>query len=90
MFAGASVIHGEAVTPAFDVGLDVRVYPVEPLALNASAMLSVFEIGPVLLDARLQMGVALGPMEIRLGPRWLYQGDAQGFWGPAAVVAGRL
>lgn len=90
MLAGVSVVHGEAATPAFDVGLDLRVYPIEPLALNSSAMLSVFEIGPVLLDARLQMGVALGPMEIRLGPRWLYQGDAQGFWGPSAAVVGRI
>jgi hypothetical protein len=88
--AGALVMHGEEWTPAFDAQLDTRVYPVEPLALHALATMSVFGIGPVLLDVTLDAGVALGPIEIRLGPRWLYQGAAQGFWGPSATLVGRM
>jgi hypothetical protein len=88
--AGAGLLHGEEWTPAFEAGLDVRIYPIEPLVLRPSAMLSVFAIGPLLLDLRLEAGVALGPLEIRLGPRWLYQGEAQGFWGPSAALVGRI
>jgi hypothetical protein len=90
LLAGVGVLHGEEWTPAFEAALDLRIYPVEPLAIRPSATLSVFGIGPVLLDARLEAGVALGPLEIRLGPRWLYQGQAQGFWGPSAALVGRL
>jgi hypothetical protein len=91
LLAGAIVLHyGDEWIPAFDAGLDLRAYPAEPLAMHASANLSVFEHGPVLLDARLGAGVALGPIEIRAGPRWLYQGEAQGFWGPAVTLAGRF
>jgi hypothetical protein len=87
---GALVLHGEAWTPAFNAGAELRFYPVEPLAAYSSAMFSVFEVGPVLLDARWQLGVALDRFEVRAGPRWLYQGDAQGFWGPAASLAVRF
>jgi hypothetical protein len=90
LLAGASAIHGDAFTPAFDAGLELRAYPIEPLALYGSAMLSFFEIGPVLVDGRAEIGVALGPVELRAGPRWLYQGDAQGFWGPMAALAARF
>jgi hypothetical protein len=88
--AGVLVLHGEAWTPAFDAQLDARIYPIEPLALHAAASVSVFAIGPVLLDAVVDAGVALGPIEIRLGPRWLYQQGAQGFWGPMATLVGRM
>ncbi len=87
---GALALHGEAWTPAFNAGAELRAYPIEPLAVYSSAMFSVFEVGPVLLDARWQLGVALDRFEIRAGPRWLYQGDAQGFWGPAASLAVRF
>jgi hypothetical protein len=90
LLAGASAIHGDALTPAFDVGLELRAYPVAPLTVHGAATLSVFEVGPVLLDGRAQIGVALDRLEIRAGPRWLYQGDAQGFWGPAAALAVRF
>jgi hypothetical protein len=88
--AGVLVMHGEEWTPAFDAELDLRAYPIEPLAIHAAGAVSVFGIGPVLLDATLDAGVALGPIEIRLGPRWLYQQGAQGFWGPMATLAGRM
>ncbi|MBI4699841.1 MAG: hypothetical protein HY744_01520 [Deltaproteobacteria bacterium] len=90
LLLGGSLLHGEAWTPAFDAGLDLRIYPHEPLAIDTAATLSFFEVGPVLLDLRVGLGVALGAAEIRVGPRWLYQGDAQGFWGPAASVLGRF
>jgi hypothetical protein len=91
LLAGAMVVHGEAWTPAFDVGLEARIHPVEPLALASSAMLSIFGEGPVLLDMRLEAGVALGQVELRAGPRWLYQGEeAQGFWGPTASLTARF
>jgi hypothetical protein len=89
-FAGASAIIGEETTPAFDAGAEVRVYPVEPMTIHTSAVFSVFEIGPVLVDARWQLGLAFDRFEVRLGPRWLYQGDAQGFWGPSAAFAARF
>ncbi len=87
---GALALHGDAWTPAFNAGAELRFYPTEPLTAYSSAMFSIFEVGPVLLDARWQLGVALGRFEVRAGPRWLYQGDAQGFWGPSASLAVRL
>jgi len=87
---GALVMHGNAWTPAFDVGAQARIYPQQPLALYGSAMVSVFAHGPVLADITGQAGVALGSWEIRGGPRVLYQGEAQGFWGPEATVAVRF
>jgi len=89
-WVGALAMHGEAWTPAFNLGADLRFYPIEPLAAYSSAMLSIFEYGPVLLDTRWQVGVALDRFEVRAGPRWLYQGDAQGFWGPSAALAMRF
>jgi hypothetical protein len=88
--AGALVMHGEDFTPAFEVGTELRAYPAEPLALHGAATLSFFELGPVLLDAHLHAGVTVGPLEVRAGPRVLYQGDDQGFWGPSATVVGRF
>ena len=61
----------------------------KPIAIQATAIASVYEIGPVLLDSSIQAGVALDRFEVRVGPRWLYQGDAQGFRGPAASLAVR-
>lgn len=90
LHAGAAVLSGNSVTPAFDVGAELRLYPIDPLAVRASAMFSVFEIGPVLLDARLEAGVALDRFEVRAGPRVLYQGEAQGFWGPSASIEVRF
>lgn len=86
---GVSAIAGSEWTPAFDVGGNLRVYPWEPIAIQATMIASIFEFGPVLLDSSMQAGVALDRFEVRAGPRWLYQGDAQGFWGPAASLAVR-
>ena len=88
---GVLLLHGEELTPAFDIGGEIRAYPAKPLAIYGSAIASVFELGPVLLDARAQVGVSLDGFEVRAGPRVLYQGDAaEGFWGPAATVLGRF
>ncbi|MBW2455606.1 MAG: hypothetical protein JRI68_13895, partial [Deltaproteobacteria bacterium] len=87
---GALAMRGEAWTPAFNLGAELRFYPVEPVAAYSSTMVSIFEYGPVLVDTRWQVGVALDRFEVRVGPRWLYQGDAQGFWGPSAALAVRF
>jgi hypothetical protein len=87
---GASVLHGETWTPAFDVGGDLRLYPHSPLMVGMTALASVYEIGPVLLDASTRLGVSIDRFEVAVGPRWLYQGVAQGFWGPSAMVAVRF
>jgi len=87
---GLSLLKGEQTTPAFDIDLDMRVYPAEPFTFRAATTFSIYEIGPVLADSRFQMGVALDRVEVRAGPRWLYQGEAQGFWGPSAAVAVRF
>lgn len=90
LLAGASAMHGEAWTPAFDLELDLRMYPTSPLAVRSTTVLSVFGIGPLLLDTSAQAGVAFGPIEILAGARWLYQGEAQGFWGPEVSLSGRM
>ena len=87
---GASILRGQQVTPAFDVDLDMRVYPVDPFTFRAATTFSIYEIGPVLADSRFQLGVAIDRFEVRAGPRWLYQGEAQGFWGPSASMAVRF
>jgi hypothetical protein len=88
--AGALLMKGNEVTPAFDVGAELRIYPREPLAMHSSAIFTIFEHGPVLVDTRWELGVVLGRFEVRAGPRWLYQGEAQGFWGPSASLATRF
>ncbi len=90
LLIGASGMHGVAWTPAFDAGLDARIYPINPLVLRPSAMVSVFAHGPPLLDARFEIGVSLGRFDVVAGPRVLYQGQAQGFWGPAASLVARF
>jgi hypothetical protein len=90
VLAGATLMHGEQWTPAFDVGIDLRAYPRRPLALQASIFTSFFQYGPPLLDARLSAGIVGGAVEVRVGARWLYQGQAQGFWGPMAAVGVRF
>jgi hypothetical protein len=90
LLLGASGMRGKVWTPAFDVGIDARFYPLKPLAIRSSAIVSVFPIGPALLDARAQLGVSIGRFDIVAGPRVLYQGRAQGFWGPSAAVVVRF
>jgi hypothetical protein len=91
LLAGMLAMYGEVWTPAFDVGLEARIYPTDPLAIAASTMITVFEQGPVLLDMRLEAGITIDRFELRAGPRWLYQGDdVQGFWGPTATFAARF
>jgi hypothetical protein len=91
MNAGALFLRGDGdFLPAFDAGLELRVYPTDPLALRAASMASIFPIGPILVDTRLEAGIAMGPVEVRAGGRYLYQNGAQGFWGPVATVAGRF
>ncbi len=87
---GALLLHGQELTPALDMGAEARIYPAKPIAIYGSAIASVFERGPVLLDARLQVGVSVGRFEVRAGPRVLYQGAEEGFWGPAATVVSRF
>ncbi len=88
--SGLSVMKGEFFTPAFEFGGALRIYPFKPLALHVSAMTVLFEHGPLLLDGRAQLGVTFDRYEVRIGPRILVQGEAQGFWGPSAAMAVRF
>jgi hypothetical protein len=88
---GATAMRGAAgVIGAFDVGAEARVYPVRPLAIYASSIVSIFAQGPVLVDSRAELGVALGRVELRIGGRSLFQPGAQSFLGPVASVVLRL
>lgn len=91
MNAGGLFLHGNGDwLAAVDLGGEFRAYPVAPLALRAGSMASLFPIGPVLVDTRLEAGITMGSAEVRAGARFLYQDGAQGFWGPIATVAARF
>jgi hypothetical protein len=91
MHAGALFLRGDGdFLPAFNAGAELRVYPADPLALRAASIASIFPIGPVLVDTRLEAGITMGPVEVRAGARYLYQDGAQGFWGPVTTVAARF
>jgi len=54
---GALLLNGVGdVIPAFDVGLEVRAYPLRPLTFYHSTTVSVFAHGPLLIDTRLEAG----------------------------------
>lgn len=87
---GLGVMHGRETTGAFDLGLDMRLYPARPLTLAMSSVASLFAHGPALFDSRFEAGVSIDRFELRGGLRWLYQYKAQGFVGPVASVVVRL
>ena len=88
---GASGLHGaHGITPAFDLGIEGRAYPLRPLAFFASTTASVFADGPPLFDARLEAGISLGRFEVRAGLRMLKQEPSQSFLGPVASFVVRM
>jgi hypothetical protein len=70
---GVDVLHGNAWTPAFGAGLEVRAYPVTRLTVDVSSYASVFGTGSPLFESRLEVGVALGRVDLRAGMRWWFQ-----------------
>jgi len=87
---GVALMNGTRSTGAFDGGLEARIYPQRPLALSVSSIASIFSVGPVLFDTRIEAGLVYQRLELRAGLRWLYQYQAQGFIGPIASMVVRL
>lgn len=90
LVGGSALRSVEAVTPAFDASVQMRVYPVRPFAFYTSMTGSFFEKGPPLLDARFEAGTSVGRFDFRVGIRGLRQEPAQSFLGPVASITVRL
>ncbi|MBL8717502.1 MAG: hypothetical protein JNL79_16065 [Myxococcales bacterium] len=87
---GALLMRGTENHWAFDLGLELRIYPASPLSIRASSFASIFRYGPVLFDTRLELGVSFDRFELHGGLRWLTQAKEQGFAGPTAGLTVRL
>ncbi len=87
---GALLMQGTVRTWAFDLGGELRVYPISPFSLRASTFASIFRYGPTLFDTKLEVGVSFDRFELHGGLRWLTQANAQGFAGPTAGMTIRL
>jgi hypothetical protein len=91
LFGGTGMVGPSGTfIPGFDVKLEGRVYPVEPLAFLASSTLTLFGEGKPLWDNRIEAGIAVGRFDFRGGMRALWQEPAQSFLGPVASVTLRL
>ena len=89
LLAGALVMHGLETTPAFDMGVESRLYPSRPLTLFVQGTSAIFEHGPPLFTARLEPGVSFSRIDIRLGAALLYQSSAISAVGPSGSVVFR-
>jgi hypothetical protein len=88
---GATLFSGPSVTTGgFNMGLEARAYPLRPLAVQTSFAAIVFGQGKPLFDTRLELGLGLGRVDVRMGLRYLFQEPAQSFLGPTLALLVRL
>ena len=91
---GLDLLYGHDVTPAFGPGLEIRTYPARRFAVDLSSRLSIFADGYPLMDTRLEMGLALGRVDVLAGGRWFFQAYQQqadvNILGPTLSVLLRL
>ncbi len=85
-----SMFNDEIWYAALDLGAEMRAYPLKPFVMQSNFSVSMFEVGPPLLDARFDLGIALKLFEFRAGIKSMYQGEAQGFIGPTATALVRF
>jgi hypothetical protein len=86
-YVGVLGLRGKEWTPAFDMRVDTRVYPVRPLVLVAFIDTAVFAQGPVLVVADAQAGVSVLRFNVHAGVRGFWQRDAIAAVGPALDVS---
>jgi hypothetical protein len=77
VLAGLDLLYGHDVTPAFGPGLEIRTYPARSFTVGLSSRMSFFADGYPLVDTRLEMGLALGRMDVLFGGRWFFQAYQQ-------------
>ncbi len=86
---GVLALRGNDVTPAFDAGADLRVYPIRPLVVAASFQVAFFKDGPPFLETRLEPGISISRLDLRVGAMWVHQARAISSIGPSATIAVR-
>ncbi len=86
LLAGVLVMHGLETTPAFDMGLEARLYPARPLTLFVQGTSAFFEHGPPFFTARFEPGVSVSRIDLRLGATMIYQSSAISALGPSGSV----
>jgi hypothetical protein len=91
---GLDLLYGHDFTPAFGPGLEIRTYPARRFTVDASTRLSIFADGYPLVDTRMEMGLALGRLDVLAGGRWFFQAydqaKATSIVGPSLSVLVRL
>jgi hypothetical protein len=91
---GLDLLYGHDVTPAFGPGLEIRTYPARRFTVDLSSRLSIFADGYPFLDTRLEMGLALGRIDVLAGGRWFFQAyeqqKATSLLGPSLSVLVRI
>jgi hypothetical protein len=83
IYAGVLGLRGRDWTPAFDMRVETRIYPIRPLVVSGSLDVAIFRSGPPLSVADVQAGVVLSRMELRAGLRTFRQSGALALTGPA-------
>jgi hypothetical protein len=94
MLLGLDLLYGHDVTPAFGPGLEIRTYPARRFTVNLSSRMSIFADGYPLMDTRLELGLALGRIDVLAGGRWFFQAYREqadvNILGPSLSVLVRL
>jgi hypothetical protein len=79
---GVLALHGNDWTPGGSARVDLRVYPVHPVSLEAVMDATFFAHGPPLVEAALLPGVTFARLDLRMGAGLLFQAGVPPIFGP--------
>jgi hypothetical protein len=79
---GVLALHGNDWTPGGSARVDLRVYPIHPVSLDAVMDATFFAHGPPLVEAALLPGVTFARLDLRMGAGLLYQAGVPPIFGP--------
>jgi hypothetical protein len=87
---GVLALHGNDWTPGGSARVDLRVYPIHPVSLDAVMDATFFAHGPPLIEAALLPGVTFARLDLRMGAGLLYQAGVPPIFGPRLQVGIRF
>ncbi len=90
LLGGVAGLRGPSWTPALDVEIDGRLYPLRPFSIRASIGSSFFEHGDPLWRAQVAPGVTIGRVDFGVSVSWLHQTGVFDATSPGAWLAMRL
>lgn len=90
ILGGMAGMNGREWTPAADVEVDARVFPVRPIQIRTSFGASMFPTGSPLLRAQFAPGITLGRIDVGVSVSWLHQQHVIDVVSPGLWLAVRL